>query len=83
MNNKLIDNKFFFDLIEKCDSQFKQGGLRCSGIFKQDKKDEPLITIITTVKNGEKFFQEALLIVKQVSFYRSMVISCCLFSEFF
>ena len=65
MNNKLIDNKFFFDLIEKCDSQFKQGGLRCSGIFKQDKKDEPLITIITTVKNGEKFFQEALLSLRE------------------
>jgi len=49
-----------FELIEKCDSDVKQGGLRCLGNFKKSEVEEPLISIITTVKNGETFFQEAL-----------------------
>ena len=49
-----------FNLITKCDSSIKQGGLRCSGYFKENKENEPLITIITTIKNGDMFFEEAL-----------------------
>lgn len=65
MKNKSINNKHYFDFIEKCESQFLQGGLRCSGILKQNKKDEPLITIITIVKNGENFLEEALLSLRK------------------
>ncbi len=57
-----------FNLIEKCDSQFQQGGLRISGIFKQNKASEPLISIITTVKNGEKYLEEAILSLKDQNY---------------
>ena len=57
-----------FNLIEKCDSQFHQGGLRISGIFKQNKASEPLISIITTVKNGEKYLEEAILSLKDQNY---------------
>jgi len=55
-----MNNQILFELIEKCDPKIKQGGLRCLGNFKKSKLDEPLISIITTVKNGETFFEEAL-----------------------
>ncbi len=55
-----MDNQILFGLIEKCDSDVKQGGLRCLGNFKKSEVEEPLISIITTVKNGETFFEEAL-----------------------
>ena len=54
-------NKYQFEFIEKCDPKHKQGGLRLNSIFKQNKLDEPLITVITTVKNGENFLEEALI----------------------
>ena len=54
-----------FNLIEKCDSKIHQGGLRLSGIFKQNKDSEPLISIITTVKNGENYLEEAILSLKE------------------
>ena len=37
------------------------GGLRKKNIFKQNQKDQPLITIITAVYNNEKFIEEAIL----------------------
>ena len=37
------------------------GGLRKKNIFKQNQKDQPLITIITVVYNNEKFIEEAIL----------------------
>ena len=37
------------------------GGLRKKNIFKQNKKNEPLITIITAVYNSERFIEEAIL----------------------
>ncbi len=49
-----------FDLIDKCDSKFQQGGLRLLGSLKKSKNAEPLISIITTVKNGDKYLQEAI-----------------------
>jgi glycosyltransferase involved in cell wall biosynthesis len=55
-----MDNKFFFELINKFEPNIAHGGLRCSGVYKENKNNEPLITIITTVKNGEAFFQEAI-----------------------
>jgi glycosyltransferase involved in cell wall biosynthesis len=56
-----MDNKVLFNLKNTHEPNISHGGLRCSGIFKENKKDEPLITIITTVKNGEKYLEEALL----------------------
>jgi glycosyltransferase involved in cell wall biosynthesis len=41
----------------------KEGGLRTKGLFKQSKKEAPLVTIITTVFNGEQFLEEAILSV--------------------
>ena len=50
-----------FDLIDKCESKFQQGGLRLSGDLKKKSNNaEPLISIITTVKNGDKYLQEAI-----------------------
>ena len=51
-----MKKEILFNLISKCDSNIKQGGLRCSGYFKENKENEPLITIITTIKNGDFFF---------------------------
>ena len=38
-----------------------EGGLRKTNIFKQSKKDQPLITVITAVFNNEKFLEESIL----------------------
>ena len=37
------------------------GGLRKKNIFKKNKKDEPLITIVTAVYNNEKYLEESIL----------------------
>jgi len=37
------------------------GGLRKNNIFKKNKKDEPLITIVTAVYNNEKYLEESIL----------------------
>ena len=37
------------------------GGLRKKNIFKSNKKNQPLITIITAVFNGEKYLEESIL----------------------
>lgn len=55
-----MSNKKLFDLINELKPNIVHGGLRCSGVYKKNKNNEPLITIITTVKNGEAFFQEAI-----------------------
>jgi glycosyltransferase involved in cell wall biosynthesis len=60
-----MDTKKKFELIEKCDSKYNQGGLRTFGKFKHSKNLEPLITIITTVKNGESYLEEALLSLRK------------------
>ena len=36
------------------------GGLRKRGIFKKNKKDQPLLTIITAVLNNEKYLEESI-----------------------
>jgi glycosyltransferase involved in cell wall biosynthesis len=36
------------------------GGLRKKGIFKKNKKDQPLLTIITAVLNNEKYLEESI-----------------------
>ena len=43
------------DFLENC---IEDGGLRKKKIFKSSKKQEPLITVITTVLNSEKYLQE-------------------------
>ena len=55
-----MNKKILFNIIEKYEPHLEEGGLRCLGKFKENKKDQPLITIITTIKNGENFFEEAL-----------------------
>ena len=37
------------------------GGLRKKNIFKSNKKNQPLITIVTAVFNGEKYLEESIL----------------------
>ncbi len=60
-----MENKFLFDLKNKHEPNIDHGGLRCVGQFKENKKDQPLITIITTVKNGEEFLEEAILSLRK------------------
>ena len=55
-----MNNKNFFSFINKYEPNIAHGGLRCLGVYKKNKNNAPLITIITTVKNGEVFFQEAI-----------------------
>ncbi len=54
-----VSNEFFqtIDVVENTD---QEGGLRTRKIFKQSKKGEPLITIITVVLNNEKYLEEAI-----------------------
>lgn len=40
-----------------------EGGLRTQGYFKQSQADNPLITVVTVVFNGEKFLEETILSV--------------------
>ena len=51
--DKLEDLKF-------CDNKNLDGGLRKKGIFKTSTNDKPLISIITTVLNNEKYLRECL-----------------------
>tara|TARA_A100000164_G_scaffold378760_1_gene421180 strand:- start:963 stop:1802 length:840 start_codon:yes stop_codon:yes gene_type:complete len=60
-----MENKILFDLKNKHEPNIDHGGLRCVGQFKENKKDQPLITIITTVKNGEEFLEEAILSLRK------------------
>ena len=39
--------------------KFLSGGLRKGGILKRDKKNLPLVSIITVVLNGKKFLQQS------------------------
>ena len=63
-----MENKILFDLKNKHEPNIDHGGLRCVGQFKENKKDQPLITIITTVKNGEEFLEEAILSLRKQAY---------------
>lgn len=38
----------------------KEGGLRTKGYYKKSYQDEPLVSVITVVKNGEKFLEKTI-----------------------
>ena len=45
-----------------------EGGLRTQGFFKRDLPEQPLVTIITVVFNGEKYLEETILSVLNQTF---------------
>ena len=53
-------NTKVFNSINKANNPLQEGGKRLKGMVKKNKVGEPLISIITTVKNGEKFLDEAI-----------------------
>ena len=50
-----------FKSINFAENVIEQGGLRTKEIFKQPSEGSPLITVITTVLNGEKYLEESIL----------------------
>ena len=50
-----------FQSINFAENVIEQGGLRTKKIFKQSSEGNPLITIITTVLNGEKYLEDSIL----------------------
>lgn len=64
-----ISNTKNFKSFKRYPDNFKkrygEGGLRLSNIFKKDKFNNPLISIITVVKNNEKFLEETIKSVLQ------------------
>ncbi len=63
INNK-PDDKFNTLLFSPKNYQRKsEGGLRTQGYFKQNSPENPLVTIITVVFNGEKYLEETILSV--------------------
>ena len=49
-----------FENIDFAENVIEHGGNRVKKLFKESKKDNPLITIITTVLNGEKYLEESI-----------------------
>ena len=49
-----------FQPIDKFENAKEEGGLRIHGVSKKNQENKPLISIITTVKNGDKHLQEAI-----------------------
>ena len=49
-----------FKSIDFVENVIEDGGLRTKKIFKQSKGEYPLITVITTVLNGEKYLEESI-----------------------
>ncbi|MCQ8105487.1 glycosyltransferase [Methylomonas sp. SURF-2] len=55
------DNKIQFSLFSTSNAPEKiDGGLRCSGYFKYNLPDHPLITVVTVVYNGEKYLEQTI-----------------------
>ena len=53
-------NEYKFNLIERIENPIYEGGQRLKGQIKISKIDKPLISLITVVKNGEKFLETAI-----------------------
>ena len=49
-----------FESVDFLKSAVVDGGLRKKNIFKKDKENNPLITVITAVLNNEKYIEECL-----------------------
>ena len=49
-----------FENIDFAENVIEEGGNRVKNIFKKSKEDYPLISIITTVFNGEKYLEESI-----------------------
>ncbi len=49
-----------FENIDFAENVIEEGGSRVKNIFKKSKEDYPLISIITTVFNGEKYLEESI-----------------------
>ncbi len=68
--------EFFSDAFEKAKDRLtsgkhktrKQGGLRAKNYFKKDLDNNPLISIVTVVRNGEKHIEQAILSVLNQSY---------------
>jgi len=57
--------KSFIRYPDNYKKRYGEGGLRLSNFFKKDKLNNPLISIITVVKNNEKFLEETIKSVLQ------------------
>ncbi len=53
------------NLLDRC---IADGGLRKENIFKESKKNKPLITVITVVLNNEKYLEECILSLHQQNY---------------
>lgn len=62
-----MENKYKFNLVDRSYKFIHEGGKRISN-NKSDIIKNPLITIITVVKNGEKYLEEALKSVENLKF---------------
>ena len=49
-----------FNNINFIENPIEQGGLRTKGIFKESSEENPLISIITVVLNGENNLEESI-----------------------
>jgi glycosyltransferase involved in cell wall biosynthesis len=48
--------------------RYSEGGLRLNSVFKKNLPEKPLITIITVIFNGEKYFQETIDSIKKQTY---------------
>ena len=61
-NSNCVVNKYI-TYPEKTKNRKSEGGLRCQNKYKHALENKPLVTIITTVYNGEAFLERAILSV--------------------
>jgi len=63
-----MEKEHKFNIVDFYRPNIKEGGLRTKRIFKSSTPDQPLISIITTVKNGQKHLEEALNSLKKQTY---------------
>lgn len=69
----------YFENIDFTESPNLDGGLRRRGLFKNDSKEKPLITVITVVLNNEQYIEESIKSLHQQKYdnYEHIIIDGC------